>query len=245
MAERRFRRMSGWRCKIGAVVPIDNAVIEPEWYSMAPAGVSVHGARLHTMALPEMPADAETEAANLGTMGADVIAYACNASSFHGGPGSDGEIADLLADAAGVPATTASTAMVRALDALDVGSVAVVSPYAEDDQRRLEEFLAGNGIDVTTVTGLGLAADEAEDLAKVNEETAEDTYERVRAVDRAGAEAVLVTSTNVESVRTIEAMEADLDCPVVTTNQALFWDALQIAGVAPEVPGYGRLLESV
>lgn len=243
MAERRLGGMAGWRCKIGVVVPIDNAVIEPEWYSMAPDGVSIHGARLHTMALPEMPADAETEAENLGTMGADVIAYACNASSFHGGPGSDEDIAERLADAAGVPATTASTAMVRALDALDVDSVAVVSPYAENDQARLERFLEGNGVDVTTVTGLGLAADEAADLAKVNEETAEDTYGRVLDVDRGGGDAVLVTSTNVESVRAITAMEADRDCPVVTTNQALFWDALQVAGVAPAIPGYGRLLD--
>lgn len=235
--------MPGWRCKIGVIVPIDNAVIEPEWNRMAPDGVSIHGARLHTMALPEMPADAETEAANLGTMGADVIAYACNASSFHGGPGSDEKIADRLADAAGVPATTASTAMVRALDALDVGSIAVVSPYAEDDQDRLERFLEGNGVAVTTVTGLGLAADDAEDLAKVNEETAEDTYGRVLDVDRAGAEAVLVTSTNVESVRALGAMESDLGVPVVSTNQAMFWHALEVARVTPRAPGYGQLLD--
>lgn len=237
--------MPGWRCKIGVIVPIDNAVIEPEWYSMAPDGVSVHAARLHTMALPEMPADAETEAENLGTMGADVITYACNASSFHGGPGSDEAIAARLSDAAGVPATTASTAMVRALDALDVDTVAVVSPYDEDDQERLEQFLEGNDVGVTTVTGLGLAADDAEDLSKVNDETAEDTYRRVRDVDLSGAEAALVTSTNVESVRAIEAMESDLGRPVVSANQALFWHALELAGVDPSVPGYGRLLDPV
>lgn len=236
--------MTGWRCKIGVIVPIDNAVIEPEWNAVVPTGVSIHGARLHTMALPEMPADAETEAENLGIMGADVIAYACNASSFHDGPGSDETIAARLSDAAGVPATTASTAMVQALEELNIKSVAVISPYNYDDQERLEHFLEGNGVEVTTVTGLGLAADEAEDLAKVNEETAEDTYDRVRDVDTAGAEGLLVTSTNIESIRRIEAMETDVGRPVISTNQAMLWHALTLAGVDTTVPSFGRSLEN-
>lgn len=163
--------MNGWRCKIGLVVPLDNAVLEPELYGVAAPGVSIHSARLKTMELEEMPEAAVEEARSLGRMGVDVIAYACNASSFYGGPGSDQEIAERLSEAAGVPTTTASTAMIRALKAVDCSSLSVVSPYGGDDRQRLVEFLEGNGFEITDIEGLGLAADEEEALAKMNEET--------------------------------------------------------------------------
>lgn len=235
--------MQGWRCKIGIVLPIDNAVIEPELYNMTSPGVTFHGARLNTMELEEMPTDAEEEAKNLGTMGADVITYACNASSFYGGPGYDEEIAEQLSSASGVPATTASTAMVRALDDFNTQTITVVSPYEDEDKRRLETFLTGNGFEIANIAGLGLAADEPEALAKMNEETAEDTYRRVVDTYTPESDAVLVTSTNVESMRLIEQMEEDLGCPVVSANQALYWDSLRLTDQKPAVDGYGRLLE--
>lgn len=235
--------MFGWRCKIGTIIPIDNAVIEPEFYDLSGDGISVHGARLHTMELPGMPADAETEAENLGTMGADVIAYACNASSFYRGPGGDTDIADRLADASGVPATTASTAMIRGLDAVGAESVSVVSPYGNENKQRLREFIEGHGVAVEAITGLGLAPDDADDLAETNELTAEDTYRRAIAANTNDADAVLVTATNVGSVGTLNRIEADLDKPALSTNQALYWDALRLAGVSPDTSAFGSLLE--
>jgi maleate cis-trans isomerase len=235
--------MFGWRCKIGIIIPIDNAVIEPELSELSGDGISIHGARLHTMELPDMPDDAEIEAEKLGTMGAEVIAYACNASSFYRGPGSDTDLADRLADASGVPTTTASTAMIRALDAVDAESVSVVSPYGDENKQRLREFIEGHGVTVEAITGLGLAPDDPDDLAETNELTAEDTYRRAIAANTDDADAVLVTSTNVGSVRTLNRVEADLDKPAISTNQALYWDALRLAGVSSTTSAFGSLLE--
>lgn len=233
--------MQGWRCKIGLLVPIDNLVIEPEFVETAPDGVTTHSTRLRTMKLPDMPTDAEPEAENLGVMGADVIAYACNASSFVDGPGGDERIANRLGELAGVPATTASTAMVRALHAVDAESAAVISPYADEEQRRLREFIEGNGVDVTTLTGMDLAADEPEGLAEMNEETAEDTYRRVRTADTGDADVVFVASTNIESFGRLNELEVDLGKPVMSTNQALLWHALQLANVTTDSINVGSL----
>ncbi len=38
--------MIGWRAKLGVIVPSNNAVLEPDLYRMAPAGISVHFARI-------------------------------------------------------------------------------------------------------------------------------------------------------------------------------------------------------
>lgn len=234
--------MYNWRVAIGLVCPKDNMVVEPEFYRLATDGVTAHSTRLHTADLDEMPEAAKQEVRVLEEMGADVVGYACNASTFHGGPDAHARIRDRLAGQVDTPVTTASGAVLAALDALSVSEVAVVTPYGERDQERLAAFLGGNGVTPTTMTGLGLDADDLTDLTAVNEQTARDTYRRVVDTDLREAEAVLVVSTNLASVETIDAMEASLGRPVVTVNQALYWQSLRAAGVDPRVPGYGRLL---
>lgn len=48
------------------------------------------------------------------------------------------------------------------------------------------------------------------------------------------------------SLRAIDAiipMEADLEVPVVTSDQATLWKLLRFAGVKERFQGYGRLLQ--
>jgi maleate isomerase len=55
------------------------------------------------------------------------------------------------------------------------------------------------------------------------------------------ADAVVIGGNGFRAVGVIEALEWDLDRPVVTANQALFWRCLTTAGVSADVVGYGRL----
>ena len=233
--------MYGWRHRIGVICPKDNMVIEPELYELAPAGISIHASRLKTVELDEMPVAAEADAVALREMGADVLVYACNASSFFDGPNSHRRIQERLAEASQLPVTTASTAILEAVRAIGSPSVDVITPYGGEEIDRLEVFLEGNDLEVESIGGLGFAADQLDDLAAVNEETAQDTYRRV--VDAAAdAEAALVVSTNLASVEAIDAMEADVGKPVITVNQAMFWHALQLVDSDATVPGFGSLL---
>lgn len=234
--------MLGWRCRIGLILPLDNRIVEPEFVRLAPDGVTVHGARLETVKLDEMPPAAEREAEVLSTMGSDVLVYACNASSFHDGPDAHARIRDRLASAGELPTTTASTAVVRALETLSAARVTVVTPYDEDDNERLVRMLEGNGIDVDAVSGLGLASDEAGDLSLVNEQTSVDTYRRAVRIADPTTDATLIVSTNLASVDVIDVIERDTGMPAVSVNQAMFWHALSLGGVDPITPGYGRLL---
>lgn len=234
--------MYGWRTRIGLITPPDNLLIEPELYEVVPDGVSIHSTRLDTIDLEAMPRRAESEAEQYGRMGVDVLAYACNISSFHEGPGSDEKIAAGLEEASGLPATTASTAMVRALDALNVDSVTAVTPYNPSDNESLRAFLEGNGVAVDAMAGLDLSATDEEDVMEISEETAQDTYNRVVDAYEAESDAVLVTATNLACLETIETLEADLGVPVVASNQAILWHSLSLSGIDPTVPGAGRLL---
>lgn len=233
--------MEGWRCQIGLIVPLDNAIIEPELYSVAPTGVTINTIRLDTPDLHEMPKNAEEKVSDFASIGIDVLAYACNASSFYEGPDADTRIANLLEDSSGVPTTTASSAIVKGLEAIGAKSVAAVTPYDKESNKRLEAFLQGNGIEVTELSGLGLAPDETDDLAVTNSQTAKDTYRRVVQIDDSNADAVLVTATNLASLETLSQMEADIDKPVISTNQALLWHSLVLSDVNPTLSGLGTL----
>ena len=57
------------------------------------------------------------------------------------------------------------------------------------------------------------------------------------------AEGVFIGGNGFRAVGIIEAMEADLDRPVLTANQALFWNLIRLSGVTSPVAGYGRLFE--
>jgi maleate isomerase len=217
-------------------------IIEPELYRLAPEGITAHSTRLHTVELDEMPTAAEQEAQTLAEMGADVVVYACNASSFHEGPEAHERIREQLGQSIDIPVTTASTAILASLSELAATEVTVVTPYGAAENDRLRVFLEGNGITPRSITGLGLDADDIDDLAAVNEQTAIDTYRRVVDAANESADATLVVSTNLASVDRIDAMESELASPVVTVNQAMYWHSLRLAGLSPRRDGFGTLL---
>ena len=66
-----------------------------------------------------------------------------------------------------------------------------------------------------------------------------------RAIRDLGGEdvdAVFVSCSSLRVNPVIEACEAELDKPVMSSNQALAWHSLRLAGYDDPIPGFGRLL---
>ena len=55
------------------------------------------------------------------------------------------------------------------------------------------------------------------------------------------AEAVFVSCGALRSVEVIDEIEAVVDKPVVTSNQAMLWHCLRLAGIDDRLDGMGRL----
>jgi maleate isomerase len=65
------------------------------------------------------------------------------------------------------------------------------------------------------------------------------------AVEQLGAQdvdAVFVSCTSVRIAHLIAGLEAKLGKPVISSNQAMAWHALRLAGIGDALPGWGRLL---
>nr|WP_176461446.1 aspartate/glutamate racemase family protein [Bordetella genomosp. 1] len=237
-------RPYAWRAKIGLIVPSTNTVNEPEFYRMAPDGVTIHSGR----AINAGPATQENydrmargvlEAADLiRTAEVDVVAYGCTSGSI---VCSLDELCDGMSERAGAPAIATAGAVVAALRALGARRVAVGTPYIDFVNVREREFLEQYGFDVVSIEGLDLGhtQEERRDIGRVPPQVA---YQLARDIDRPDADAIFLSCTNLATIDMIERIEDELGKPVVTSNQATLWGCLRLLGLNAAVPGYGRLL---
>ena len=79
-------------------------------------------------------------------------------------------------------------------------------------------------------------------VTNIYDESEERAYRLARQADVPDADAVLLSGTGLPTIGVLELLERDLGKPVVSSNQALLWRALRMAGVREPVPGFGRLL---
>jgi arylmalonate decarboxylase len=89
--------------------------------------------------------------------------------------------------------------------------------------------------------GLGLGATEGERFA-IRKVPPEAVYRMARSVDRPEADAIFISCTSLATLRLIPAIEAELGKPVVTSNQATFWNVLRVLNLRGAIPNAGRLL---
>lgn len=231
-----------WRARLGIVYPADGA-LDDEYWKLVPQGVTVHITRarmpdedLTVQVLEDQAdgADVEIAAGHLSIIHPDAIAYACTSGSFIRGIGGDLDIIQRLEDASGVPCTTTSTASMNALKAVEANKLAVVTPYAGEINERLHKFLEDSGFEVVSFKSLGLVRDIfAQPLGAA--------YRLSKEADTPEAQAVFISCTNFRTVEILDALEQDLEKPVVSANQATMWEMLRLAGVNPRCEGLGTL----
>ncbi len=231
--------------RIGLLVPSSNTTVEPEFYRALPANVTLHVARLFlTDITPEailrILEDLETASRLLATADVDVIVMGATAPSFLKGAGYDREVTDRIEKATGKPATTTSTALLRALRFLDAKRIVLGSAYTDKVNAIAQAFLEANGFQVVAARGLGMV-----DNLAVGRLGPDSAYELARGVGSADADAVALACTNWRSMDVIERLERELGKPVVSTTQVSVWDALRLVGYRGEIPGYGRLLRTL
>jgi maleate isomerase len=231
--------------RIGLLVPSSNTTVEPEFYRALPANVTLHVARLFlTDITPEailrILEDLETASRLLATADVDVIVMGATAPSFLKGAGYDREVTDRIEKATGKPATTTSTALLRALRFLDAKRIVLGSAYTDKVNAIAQAFLQANGFQVIAAHGLGMV-----DNLAVGRLGPDSAYELARHVSAADADAVVLACTNWRSMDVIERLEQELCRPVVSTTQVSVWDALRLVGYRGEIAGYGGLLRTL
>jgi len=230
--------------RLGVIVPSVNIVVE-EWYPrVVPDEVSVHFARMLIAdgSSPEKIVamdreDGERAIRQIASCRPHVIAYGCTASSIVQGHAFDERLRSEIRHIAGVPATTATDSIFAACRALGLRRVTAISPYTEAVDAAEHRFFAEGGIE--TVAGAHLDIAEGFRLAEPEPDAILDLA--LRAWDPQ-SDGLIAACLNFRSHPIIDAIEARIGKPVVTSTQAVLWHLLRLAGVASPVHGFGRLL---
>ena len=87
-----------------------------------------------------------------------------------------------------------------------------------------------------------VSCDNIPDVTNIYDETAERAYKLARSIDTVAAQAVFLTGTGLPTLPVLQALEEDLNKPVISSASAMMWHALRLTGVRESIPGYGRLL---
>ncbi len=229
--------------RLGIIVPSSNTTMEIEFRKMLPEEYSVHTARMRLRevtveSLYEMEKEAEYEALKLVDADVDVIGYGCTSGSLIRGPGHDEMLEKKLENLTGRPAVATSGAVLRALKALEIEKVAVVTPYIDEINKREEDFLEKNGFEVVDLKALRL-----KDNLKIGRVEVGTLISLVESLDYGKADGIFISCTNMPTIEAIDLLEKKTEKPVFSSNTATLWAMLRKTGSSLRLNAYGKLLK--
>lgn len=165
----------------------------------------------------------------------DSIVFGCtSATSFIG----EARVTELVHSARpGVNVTNPGSGAIAALSALGAKRVSVIAPYTVANMANVVRMLTAGGIEPVQVSCFGLDTDM--DIGSVPREAYLDV---ARNMDHRDAHAIFVSCTATKALDVIGDIETATGLPCVTSNQAAFWHAMQLAGWKETISGFGRLM---
>ncbi len=231
------------RAAIGLVVLATDNTIEHEFRQMLRIdGVAFYESRIYNspQITPETLAQMEsgiTEAAGLIMPGAllDVMAYACTSGAMV--IGEETVFGRLREARPGIACTTPITAVMAGLAKLGARRIALLPPYVDEINQSMRRYIEERGIAVPVMGSYNHGNDL--EVARISAKSVRDAA--LELGREPNVDAVFVACTSIRLAEGVEALEAELGKPVTSSNHALAWHCLRLAGYHEPVPGFGRL----
>ena len=233
------------RARIGLVVLASDHTVEHEFRQIVTMpGVAVYQTRIPnspditTESLRAMETDIANQAAViLPGVELDVLAYGCTSASIVLG---EERVFELIKK--GRPEaqpTTPVTAAFAAFRALQTHRIGVVTPYSEEINRTVRQYFIDNGLQVPVFGSFNQTDDNR--AARISIDCIRDAIMSVGS--HTEIEAVFLSCTSLRLTEEVDKIESELGKPVTSSNHALIWHALRLAGVSERIDGYGSLYQ--
>jgi maleate isomerase len=234
------------RAAIGLLVLATDQTMEHEFRRLtALPGVAVYHARLFNdaditpdslRAMRERIAPAA--ALILPSLHLDVVAFGCTSASM--ALGESEVFRQIHTVRPGVACTTPVTAAFAAFKALGARRIGVVTPYAPEVNAVVRGYLDAHGIQVAAFATFDKRDDR--EAARI---TVDSIAAGIAGVARAArVDAVFVSCTSLRLAEAVAAIEAEVGIPVTSSDHALAWHCLRLAGVNDTIEGAGALFRA-
>jgi maleate isomerase len=233
------------RAAIGLIVLATDQTIEHEFRRLLDLpGIALYQSRILNDAriTPETLAAMEArlvEAAGLILPGLplDVVAFGCTSASMVIG---EEQVFERIREARpGIACTTPITAALAAFRALGVGRLALLTPYRDDINRFMRDYIEARGFAVPVMGSFNEEDDRR--AARIDAASIRDAAIDLGRSER--VDAVFVSCTSLRLLEGTGTIEAALGKPVTSSNHALAWHCLRLAGIADRRPEFGALFE--
>jgi maleate isomerase len=244
--------VTGYRAKIGVIVPSTNTVVEHDVNALAPHGITFHCGRMYVedqsmgnhesfMGLQKQLRGSNAIAQrDVMTINPDLMMMGMSAPTFSGGVDGNTAFQKEVSDQVnGIPVTTGASACRAGLEALGVKKISVFSPYQPVADEWVDRYFTEAGFDVVSVTGLRCPT--ATSIAEV---TPKELVKVLEEIDTPDTEAIVQVGTNLSFIRMADEAESWLGKPVVAINTATVWHTLRQAGFTDTVGGFGTLFRN-
>jgi maleate isomerase len=240
--------MSAPQKRVGVIIPSLNTIVEDDLRRFLPDEVGYHVARVRLRktngvvthaALLDAAEEAPTSAGFLADALVDAIAFNCTGACVEGGQGSNERIVERITATTGIQATTTILALFQALSVLNVQRLVHICPFTPsfgDDEAR---FIGEAGFNVIETVAMNHV--DARVVAKLDPQV---FVEFAAQHDRTDADALFLACANARTFEAVEAAEARLGKPVITSNQVVTWSLLRMLDIPLRtVRGGGMLFD--
>lgn len=232
------------RAALGLIVLATDHTIEHEWRKMlAIDGVAFYESRIYNASQVTPETLSAMEAGLAAAAGVirpgeriDVLAYGCTSGAMV--IGEEKVFAKLREARPGIACTSPITAALAAFKALKVARVALLTPYIDEINRMMRRYIEARGVAVPVMGSFNHENDN--EVARITPAAIEAAVLELGRHEN--VDAVFVSCTSLRVAEHVEAMEAKLKKPVTSSNHAMAWHSLRLAGYRDPVPGFGRLL---
>ena len=229
--------------RLGVILFSGNRPLEPYFRALAPEQLAIHITRMQMgsggqRARDEIQFDAVRSAELLAEAKVDVIDLQATGIMMERGPAGEAEVVKAITAATGIPAYTATQAVMEAMRALGIKRVIQVNPGSDAAIGREKSYLEAAGFSVVHSVGLdsGRETFEVEPAAWL---------EAAKSNDRPDGDGFFLSGSNTRMLEAIADIEQATGKPAVTSIQAALWAGVQ--RLAPQLgavhspPDLGRL----
>ncbi len=234
------------RAAIGLIVLATDYTIEHEWRQLFAEvdGVALYSSRIHNenKITPETlramePRIVESTRLITPDTDVDVMAYGCTSASM--AIGEEQVFARIREAKPDVRCTTPITAAFAAFDAFKARRIGVLTPYTADVNRIVSQYIAARGYEVPVFGSFN--ADRDTVVARITPQSIENAVREI--ISHADVDAIFVSCTSVRLMLTCAELEKNLGIPLTSSNHAMAWHALRLAGIEDKLGHFGSLYE--
>ncbi len=235
------------RARIGLIVLATDNTLEYEFRRIFTLdGVALYQSRIpspiaiNPTTLKEM--EKEIAAATdviLPGLDLDVVAYACTSGAVV--IGEENVFARIREARAEVACTTPITAAVAGLKALKAKRIALLTPYIDSVNQMLRRHIEARGIEVPVIGSFNHENDN--EVARISLTSLRDAV--LELGHHPAVDAVFVSCTSLRLAEIAADLENELGKPVTSSNHALAWHCLRLAGINDPLPRWGKLFTTI